>query len=70
MILGVGSLEPNEGGDEEEEPRVSKDEAWKVLIGEDGELKSWADVTALNAIKINIAAAMREYMRKAWGKVF
>ena len=76
MVLGVGSLEPNEKDDddeEEEEPIENKDEAWmKLLSGEEGalSLKPWKEVAALKATKVNLANALREYMRQAWGEVF
>ena len=72
MVLGVGSLEPNEKDDDEEEEEP-KDDAWmKLLDGEEGplSLKSWKEVTALKATKVNLANALREYMRQAWGEVF
>ena len=72
MVLGVGSLEPNEKDDDEEEEEP-KDDAWmKLLDGEEGalSLKPWKEVAALKATKVNLANALREYMRQAWGEVF
>ena len=78
MVLGVGSLGPNEKDDDDDddddevEPTVTKDGAWmKLLDGEEGmlSLKPWKEVTALKATKVNLGNALREYMRQAWGKV-
>ena len=70
MVPGVGSLEPNEGGNgQDEEPAETKDEAWKQLLTDDSppSLKPWS--TAGNTTKANLGHALREYMRQAWGKV-
>ena len=73
LVLGVGNLEPNEGGDEqdEEESNVTKDEAWKILLKDQKPLglKSWAEVTSLKANKANMSLALREFMREAWGEI-
>ena len=70
LILGVRSLKPNDKDDEEEEePEASKDEAWKMFFKEDGELKPWGDVSALATNKVKLGLALREYIRRAWGKV-
>lgn len=73
MILGVGSLEPNERDyEQDEDPPATKDKTWKKLL--DGEdpltLKSWADVSILQPNRANLGLALREYMRQAWGDVF
>lgn len=61
----------NASGDNEgEDPEATKDEAWKILLEEDGMLKSWSAVTLLKGSKVNLGYAMREYMRQAWGKLF
>lgn len=71
LDLGVGNLESNEKGDEQDEgePTVTKDEAWKRLL-KDQTLKSWEEVTTLKANKANIGLALREFMRQAWGQTF
>jgi hypothetical protein len=71
LVLGVGSLEPNEGADEQDgEFPVTKDEAWRQLLIDEAplSLKTWSEVSALKANKSNIGLALREYMRQAWGK--
>ena len=71
LFLGVGSVKPNDRGNVEEgEPEVSKEVAWQQFLKKDKELKSWEDVTALNANKVNLGMALREYIREAWGEVF
>jgi len=71
LVLGVGNLEPNEQGDNEgEEPETGKDETWKTFLEGNGSLKSWSAVTLLKGTKVDIASAMREYLRQAWSKVF
>lgn len=68
-VLGVGSLEPNEGADQQDEGPVTKDEAWRQLLTDEvpPSLKKWTEVSALKANKSNIGLALREYMRQAWG---
>ena len=74
LVLGVGNLEPNEGGDEQDEgeSNVTKDEAWKILLKDQKPLalKSWAEVTSLKANRANMGLALREFMRVAWGEIF
>lgn len=75
MVLGVGSLRPNEKDgeeDDEEEPTETKDEAWRRLLDGEGllSLKPWKEVAELKANKVNLGLALREYMRQAWGGVF
>jgi len=46
-------------------------DAWmKLLDGSDGllSLKPWKEVAAAKATKTNIAIALREVMRQAWGE--
>ena len=71
MVPGVGNLEPNEQDDDEDEgPETAKDEAWRVLLEEDGSLKPWSEVTLLKPTKVNLGLAMRECMRHAWSIIF
>lgn len=72
LILGVGNLKPNdyEEGEEEEESEVAKEEVWRSYFDGDGALKSWREVTALKANKVNLGLALRDYMREAWSKLF
>ena len=73
LALGVGTTMPDERDDDEgEEPEELADDAWKKLLDcdEDGvlSLKLWEEVTELKANKTNIALALREIMRQAWGE--
>ena len=70
LVLGVGSLEPNEGADEQDEGPVTKAEAWRQLLTDEAplSLKKWTEVGALKANKSSIGLALREYMRQAWGE--
>ena len=76
IVLGVGSLRPNEKDseeeEEEEESAETKDEAWRGLLDGEGllTLKPWKEVAELKANKVNLGLALREYMRQAWGGVF
>ena len=74
LVLGVGNLEPNEGGDEQDEGQsnVTKDAAWKILLKDQKPLalKSLAEVTNLKANKANMGLALREFMRDAWSNFF
>ena len=71
LVLGVGTLEPNVRDDEEnEEPTETKSGAWKQLLTDDtpSSLKPWKEV--VKATRTNLASALREYMREAWGDAF
>lgn len=74
LVLGVGNLKPNdykEGEEEgEEESEVAKEEVWRSYLDGDGALKTWREVTALKANKVNLGLALRDYMREAWGRLF
>jgi len=69
--LVPGSEEDEEG---EEEPKKLQANLWKKLLDfdEDGvfSLKPWREVSALKANKVNLALALREVMRQAWGEYF
>jgi len=71
LFLGVGNTKPNEDG-EDEEPEELKDDAWMGLLDRDDDgvlsLKSWKDVTAMKANKVNLALALREITRQAWSQ--
>jgi hypothetical protein len=72
LVPGVGSLEPNEGDDgEDEESAVTKDEAWRQLLTNETppSLKPWSEVSTLKANMTNVGFALREYIRQAWGEV-
>jgi hypothetical protein len=72
FFLGVGSTKPNEREDgEDEEPEELENEAWMKLLDDDDDgtlsLKPWKEVTTARANKANVALALREVMRQAWG---
>lgn len=58
--------------DEDEEPEKLEVDPWKKFldIDDDGvfSLKPWREVSALKANKINLALALREVSRQAWGE--
>ena len=58
--------------DEDEEPEKREGNSWKKCLDIDDEgvisLKSWKEVTALKANKVNLAIALREIVRQAWGE--
>jgi len=72
LVSGVGGTKPNKRGNEEnEESEELEDEAWmKLLESDDGllSLKPWKEVTVGKANKANLALALREVMRQAWGE--
>ena len=75
LVLGVGSTGPNQGEeDEDEEPEEMVYDAWIKLLDFDEEgncsLKPWTEVVAAKANKINVALALREIVRRAWGECF
>ena len=73
MILGVGSIKPNEkGDDEDEEPEGLGADAWLKLLNVDDDetlsLKSGRELLAMKANKANTALALRAVIRQAWGE--
>jgi len=72
LVLGVGSIKPNEGGDNEDgDPEELADSAWMQLLDEeDGvySLKPWEQVLELKANGNNIGQAFREFIRQAWSE--
>lgn len=71
LVLGVGNLQPNRGEDEQDVVlEVDKDVPWRGLLEENWLLKPWSEVSAARANKVNLGMALREYMRRAWGKIF
>jgi len=72
LVLGVGGIQPNEDSDGDDEPAVLKSHAWMSLLKEnDGvlSLRPPNDPLVKKANKTNIANALREIMRQAWGKI-
>jgi len=68
--LGVGGTKPNQRDGEDEQSEEQEDDAWvKLLDGVHGlfSLKTWEEVTASKANKVNIALALRAVMRQSWG---
>lgn len=71
LVLGVGNLKPNDHEEEEEEEEPeAKEEVWRSYFDENGALKTWEEVTALRANKVNLGLALRDYMRQAWCKIY
>lgn len=68
LDLGVGTTKPNEE-DEIEEPEDLVSNNWRgILEGDHGtySLKPWDEVSGAN--KVNLALALREIIRQAWGE--
>lgn len=72
FILGLGSIRPNGGGDDDENPEELAENAWVCLLDLDEEgvysLKPFEEVLEMKANKINIGLACREIMRQAWSE--
>ena len=72
MTPGVGSIQPNESEDEEDqEPEELESDGWMRLLNYDNgvlSLKPWTEVSDARANKSNIALALRAVMRQAWGE--
>ena len=69
MVLGAGDIKPNDGEDEDEDPKELADDAWKKLLNQDDgvySLKPWEEVTEANSK--DIAKACREIVRQAWSE--
>ena len=58
--------------DEDEESEKPEGGAWMKLLDTDDNgvlsLKPWKEVTTLKANKVNLALALREVIRQAWGE--
>lgn len=70
MVLGVGNTKPNQRDGEDEESEEQENDSWlKLLDSDDGilSLKTWKEVSTVKANKTNLALALREVMRQAWG---
>ena len=72
--LGVGSLQRNGGDKAEDQTPQLANNSWKQLLkvnkDDTTSLKPWKQVLELKANKENIALAIREFMRQAWGKCY
>lgn len=72
LASGVGITKLNKKmGEEDGGSEEPVNNAWMELL-DDSEgllcLKPWKEVTAVKATKANIAIALREMMRQAWGE--
>jgi len=69
FFLGVGSVGANEG-DSDDGDNGPGEITWAQLLNKDEDgvysLKPWNEVR--NAVKEDLAKAMREYIRQAWSK--
>jgi hypothetical protein len=71
LISGLGSIKPNEGGDENEGSEDLASNEWMKLLNEDDgvySLKPWKE--AMKASKHNLSLALREIMRQAWSEYY
>jgi len=72
-VLGLGSIKPNGGDEDEGEDEDLGGSIWKQLLNEnDGvySLKPWEEVLKAGANKATIGLACREVMRQAWSEYY
>ena len=68
LVLGMGSIEANEGSEGSDDPEELANDSWMGLLDLNDGVYSFKPLEDVKANKVNLGRALRHIMRQAWGK--